>query len=573
MPCALVELRVPSLPLGVTRDGGVWLRIARSRRSSVRPDWQPLTEDADVAVRVTPDGKVAETLRIPGLVRVIEAGSTLVGLVPGADGDQLVWTRGRSGEGFDLRGADEFRAHGVLRAQIDTDYAVLDAAQPNQPCPVIELASGQSIGAFAPRKSEQFYFAVDAQRVYASSTDTRAWTRAGELMWHAPVRTKATARIAGYAGDLWLVSPHEKGQELLCLDGASGEVLRRSKVPPVHSLVGTAEGLLVGHELGVWLVRGRAGRPSSLLKARLDCVMTDGVGYAALSRETQTLFVARALRSQPLAVALARDTAEELDLAQVAGGHAVLRPVVELEEERSQLLFGDERTPRMGRSFTWVPLTLARRATSLVARRYVAEPAGDEPLALAAREERVVGALAEHHVLELSEADERLANALLRHGIVPKAWQTKLRAQLLRGEAPRLGSLLARVYADAPDKGQRIGFFACERLRQRGAAGLVLDLERLLRDEPVRVRQLRLEASETRVTLANGKDVLEIDLTGSDDPSELSRVLNQALEAAGSARRLLPLDAEPRERAFLLWEPARVSTLKRAGIKGVGKPL
>lgn len=572
MPCALLEVRLPSLPLGGSPAGGAWLRLARAGAAPAPEGWHPLGAQADQAVHVGVDGVVAETLPIPKLVRLIDSGSAVSGVVAGPDADLLVVARRADGrEGFDLRGAAAVRPGAALRALAGGRYAVVDASDAADACPIFDLAEGPRLGAFAARKSDQFFWALDAERVYSSSSQTSAWTRAGAPLWSVSLRTRPSAGIAAFAGDLWLVAASDKGEELVCLDGETGKPTRRARVPPVHALISTGDGLLVGHELGVMLVRARAGRPSTLLKARVDSVQSDGRGFAALSRERQELYVAGSFKSTPVPVTLLPDALGELDLWFVAGGHAALRPATELEEERTAGLLGDERSPRMGRVVCWVPLALPKKTRELSARRWVAE-LGDAGVRLRASGERVLGSVAEMPELELSEADRRLLAALERQGIVPKTWHAKLEAELLRGETTKLGSLLGALFADAADKGHRLGFWRCERLRQRGGAGLTADLERLLRDEPVRVRQIELSSAETTVVLARGKEQETLELGPSDDPLELARALNRALEAAGAARRLLVLESEPAERAFLLWDPARITSLKRAGIKGVGKP-
>ncbi len=155
---------------------------------------------------------------------------------------------------------------------------------------------------------------------------------------------------------------------------------------------------------------------------------------------------------------------------------------------------------------------------------------------------------------------------------MPKAWQAKLEAEVLRDETTKLGSLVGAAFANAPDKGHRLGFLHRERLRQRRALRLAADPERLLRDEPARVRRVELGPTETTLVVARGQEPERVELGGSDDPLDLARALNHALEVAGAMRRLLVLESEAGERAFLLWDPARVSSLKRGGIQGVGKP-
>lgn len=572
MPCALVEIRLPSLPLGSSADGGAWVRFPKQSAAPQSDDWQEISLRSDQALRLGPGGEPPEALPIPKLVRVIDAHGAVVGLLPGADADLLVRTRLADGsETFDLRGAHAARPLAALRALVDGRYAVVDAADPAQPCPIWDLGAATQLGAWSARKSEQLFWALDGERVYASSAKTSAWSRSGAALWSVPLRSRPSAGIAAFAGDVWLVVPTDKGQELVCLDGESGEVTRRARVPAVHALVATDHGLVVGHELGVWLVRARAGRPSTLLKARVDAVMTDGRGFAALARDTQQLFAASSFRSTPVPITLSPEAVGELDLWFVASGHAALRPATELEEERTAALLGDERSPRMGRVLCWIPLALPRKTSDLRAGRWVAELANDQ-VRLRAAGERVLGTVAELPELELSDADRRLASALERQGIVPKSWRSRLQAALLKGETTKLGSLLGEVFADAPDKGHRLGFLRCERLRQRGAAGLTADLERLLRDEPVRVRQVELSPTETTLVFARGKEQERVELAGSDDPLALARALNQALEGAGAVRRLLVLESEPVERAFLLWDPSKATGLKRSGVKGVGKP-
>lgn len=572
MPCAFVEIRLPSLPLGSSADGGAWVRVPKQSAAPSSEDWQELSARSDQALRIGPGGEPPESLPIPELVRMIDAHGAVVGLLAGTDADLLVRTRLADGsEAFDLRGARAARPLAALRALVDGRYAVVDAADSGSPCPVWDLGAATRLGAWAARTSEQLFWALDGERVYASSAKTSAWSRGGAALWSVPLRSRPSAGIAAFAGDLWLVAPTDKGQELVCLDGESGEVTRRARVPAVHALVATEQGLVVGHELGVWLVRGRAGRPSTLLKARVDAVMTDGRGFAALARDTQQLFVASSFRSTPVQITLSPDGGGELDLWFVVSGYAALRPATELEEERTAALLGDERSPRMGRVLCWIPLGLPRKTRDLRAGRWVAERANDL-VSLRASGERVLGTVAELPELELSEAERRLASALERQGIVPKSWRARLEAALLKGEATKLGSLLGVVFADAPDKGHRLGFLRCERLRQRGAAGLAADFERLLRDEPVRVRQIELTPTETTLVLARGKEQERVELAGSDDPLTVASALNRALEGAGAVRRLLVLESEPAERAFLLWDPSKATGLKRSGVKGVGKP-
>ncbi len=232
MPCALVEIRLPSLPLGSSADGGAWVRFPKQSAAPQSDDWQEISLRSDQALRLGPGGEPPEALPIPKLVRVIDAHGAVVGLLPGADADLLVRTRLADGsETFDLRGAHAARPLAALRALVDGRYAVVDAADPAQPCPIWDLGAATQLGAWSARKSEQLFWALDGERVYASSAKTSAWSRSGAALWSVPLRSRPSAGIAAFAGDVWLVVPTDKGQELVCLDGESGEVTRRARVP------------------------------------------------------------------------------------------------------------------------------------------------------------------------------------------------------------------------------------------------------------------------------------------------------------------------------------------------------
>jgi hypothetical protein len=572
MPPALVEIRPPSLVLGASPDGSVWLSFPRAGAGAVGREWHRRPPESDSAARVGLDGVIHERLTIPKLTGFVDLGETLVGVGGEAGEASLVRTRGAEGrEGFDLRTAVELRAEGALRALVGGDRAVVVGASPDGACVAWNLATGARLGSWPVRPSEQLFWAFDADRVYSSSATTQAWAPSGEPIWARPIRTRPSAGIAAFAGDVWLVEPTGKGHDLVCLAGDTGEIVRRARIPAVHALVASGAGLFIGHELGVSLVRARAGRPSTLLKARVDALMTDGRGWAALSRESQQLFVAASAGAKAATLALAGHAMGELDLAFVTSGHAVLRPLAETEDERTTALLRDERRPRAGRVLCWVPLLAPRGARALQLARFVVELDRGEPSARRSGE-RHLGQAEKLAALSLSEADRRLMAALGRHGILPKSWHPRLESVLLRSETRRVGSLLAQVFSDAPEKGQRLGFFSGVRLRQRGQRALVQDLERLLRDEPVGVKEVLLAPEETSLLVASGRTHDRVALGASDDPLDVASALNRALESAGASRRLLVLESEPGERAFLLWEPERATTLRRGGIKGVGKP-
>jgi len=576
MAASCLEIRFPSQLLGMGADGGVWLRASRSAPVLERGGWSAVDDGADRLLRFAIDGNVAEELPGPRLVRAHEVGGRLVGFVGRATDDAVVGARQLSEElTFDLRGAREWCELGALVAFASGRYVVVEPREAGAPCPVWDAITSERIGAFAPRRTRQSFWAVDESRVYSCGATTSAWRRSGELLWNVPLHTSSSAGISSFEGDLWLVTQDDKGHDLLCVEGDSGRVLRRSSVPPVHSLVGTASGLLVGHELGVSLVKSRAGRPSSLLKARVDVAVTDGSGWAALDREARKLFLSRSLKSSAtlLELAGAESSLGELELVAVSGGHAVLRPLAEVEDERTAMLLGDERLPRLGRRVVWVDLAQRGRSPSIMAARAVAELV-DGAVRVRASTGTALGALARVPQLALTDAQVRLANALERYSLIPRGWRKKVEAELLRDEhAGALGALLQAAFAGAGDKGHRAGFASWERLRLRGGTGLVSDFERLLRDEPITVKQVELDDAGTSVVVARGRQLARHELGQTDDPVDLVRLINAELASSGSERRFHSLESPAPLRAFLLCNPAETQKMKRGGLKGLGKPV
>jgi hypothetical protein len=188
--------------------------------------------------------------------------------------------------------------------------------------------------------------------------------------------------------------------------------------------------------------------------------------------------------------------------------------------------------------------------------------------------DRRLGIRAAAQALALTDAQRRIVAALLRHELIPRAWQKKAEAELLRGtDDAGLGAVLAAVYASAPDKGQRAGIVAWELLRQRGASGLTADFERLLRDEPLKLRSIELGEAETRVVFAVGRKTRAHDLGASDHPLDLVRAVNRELESAGVPKRFHLLQSAAPQHVFLLCDPVRVAKMKRGGLSGIGKVI